>query len=199
MGDNFKKIVVCDFEYETCAPPQREGDPPNVLCLVAHLLDENLQHVHTVRQWRGEFGQSPPFDIDDNVLFAGYSCWAEMTCFMRLGWKFPRYIFDQHTAYLATSNILLPHNPDHANACPMPAVLTGSMVGSASTKRRLRKTSARVIGRSTDAKAFSSIAKKTFASRCNYCAGNCVASRDYYRPMLNSYCIGQITAPRQSP
>src|SRR5262249_53764622 len=32
--------------------------------------------------------------------------------FMTLGWKFPTYIFDLHTAYLAASNILLPYNPD---------------------------------------------------------------------------------------
>ena len=31
---------------------------------------------------------------------------------MTLGWKFPKHIFDLHTAYLAASNILLPHNPD---------------------------------------------------------------------------------------
>jgi DNA polymerase-1 len=31
---------------------------------------------------------------------------------MTLGWKFPVHVFDQHTAYLAASNILLPYNPD---------------------------------------------------------------------------------------
>ena len=31
---------------------------------------------------------------------------------MMLGWKFPVHIFDQHTAYLAASNILYPYNPD---------------------------------------------------------------------------------------
>ena len=45
------------------------------------------------------------------ILFVAYSAWAEMTCFKVLGWKFPAHIFDQHTAYLATSNILLPYNP----------------------------------------------------------------------------------------
>jgi hypothetical protein len=35
-----------------------------------------------------------------------------MTCFKVLGWKFPTHIFDQHTAYLAASNILLPYNPE---------------------------------------------------------------------------------------
>jgi DNA polymerase I len=69
-------------------------------------------HARTVRLWRGEFGRSPPFDTGPDALFVAYSAWAEMTCFMVLGWKFPEHIFDQHIAYLAASNILLPHNPD---------------------------------------------------------------------------------------
>ena len=80
--------------------------------MVAYVLDENLRHVRTIRLWRGEFGTTPPFDIGHDTLFVAYSAWAEMTCFMVLGWKFPEHIFDQHTAYLAASNILLPHNPD---------------------------------------------------------------------------------------
>ncbi len=36
-----------------------------------------------------------------------------MTCFQVLGWRFPVYLFDQHTAYLAASNILLPYDPDN--------------------------------------------------------------------------------------
>ena len=80
--------------------------------MVAYVLDENLQHVRTIRLWRGEFGTTPPFDIGPDTLFVAYSAWAEMTCFMVLGWKFPEHIFDLHTAYLAASNILLPYNPD---------------------------------------------------------------------------------------
>jgi len=110
---NFGTVVVCDFEYEVAA-----GELPDVLCMVAHVLDENLQHVRTIRLWRGEFGSIPPFDIGPNSLFVAYSAWAEMTCFKVLGWKFPKYIFDQHTAYLAASNILLPHSPDEIRKKP---------------------------------------------------------------------------------
>ena len=60
-----------------------------MLCMVAYVLDENLQHVRTIRMWRGEFGAAPPFDIGPDTLFVAYSAWAEMTCFMVLGWKFP--------------------------------------------------------------------------------------------------------------
>ena len=89
------------------------GDLPVVLCMVAYVLNENLQHVRTIRLWRGEFGPTPPFDIGDDTLFVAYSAWAELTCFMTLGWKFPTHVFDLHTAYLAASNVLAPHDPDN--------------------------------------------------------------------------------------
>jgi hypothetical protein len=104
---NFAHVVVCDFEYEVA-----DGDLPDVLCMVAHELDESLQHVRTIKLWRGEFGPEPPFDIGPDTLFVAYSAWAEMICFKVLGWKFPTHIFDLHTAYLAASNILSPHEPD---------------------------------------------------------------------------------------
>jgi len=103
----FGSINVVDFEYEV-AP----GDLPNVLCMVAHVLDRILRHVRTIRLWRGEFGPAPPFDVGPDALFVAYSAWAEMTCFKMLGWKFPTHIFDAHTAYLAASNVLLEYAPD---------------------------------------------------------------------------------------
>ena len=98
---NFTQIIVCDFEYEVV-----DGELPNVLCMVASMLDEHLRHVRTIRMWRGEFGSTPPFDIGPDTLFVAYSAWAEMTCFIVLGWEFPEHIFDLHTAYLAASNVL---------------------------------------------------------------------------------------------
>ena len=105
--NTFTSVVVADFEYEV-----RDGELPNVLCLVAYVLDSNLRHVRIIRQWRGEFGSAPPFDIGSDALFVAYSAWAEMTCFMQLGWQFPTHIYDLHTSFLAASNILLPYNPD---------------------------------------------------------------------------------------
>jgi hypothetical protein len=94
---------VLDFEYEI-----EPGGMPNVLCMVAYLLDEYLRHVRTLRWWRGDFGSQPPFDIGPDTLVVGYSLWAELTCFLALGWPFPQCVLDLHTAYLATSNILAP-------------------------------------------------------------------------------------------
>lgn len=113
MSENFSTINVCDFEYEVA-----NGDLANVLCMVVYVLDENLQHVRTIRMWRGDFGTAPPFDIGPDALFVAYSAWAEMTCFMVLGWRFPEHIFDLHTAYLAASNVLLPYNPGEVHKRP---------------------------------------------------------------------------------
>jgi hypothetical protein len=113
MSKNFRQIVVADFEYEI-----EPGGLPRVLCLVAHILNEHLEHVRTVVMWRGEFGRKPPFDIGPNTLFCAYSAWAELICFLVLGWNFPVHIFDQHTAYLAASNILLPGDDDNYKKPP---------------------------------------------------------------------------------
>jgi DNA polymerase I len=104
---HFTTIVVADFEYEVA-----DGELPDVLCLVAYILDENLRLMRKIRMWCGEFGSTPPFDIGPDTLFVAYSAWAEMTCFEVLGWEFPAHVFDLHTAYLSVSNILLPYNPD---------------------------------------------------------------------------------------
>jgi hypothetical protein len=58
VSKNFGTVTVGEFEYEI-----EEGGLPNPLCMVAYVLDENLQHVRTIRIWRGEFGSTPPFDI----------------------------------------------------------------------------------------------------------------------------------------
>ena len=105
--DNFSQVAVIDFEYEITP-----GGLPNPLCMVVVVLDKNFRHVRTIRMWRGEFGRTPPFDIGPDTLIVAYSAWAEMMCFLVLGWRFPTYIYDLHTAYLARTNLLLPYDPD---------------------------------------------------------------------------------------
>jgi DNA polymerase I len=80
--------------------------------MVAYVLDEHLNRISITHQWRGEFSAAPPFDAGPDTLFVAYSAWAELTCFMVLGWPFPPHVFDLHTAYLSVSNILLAHDPD---------------------------------------------------------------------------------------
>src|SRR5262249_11693331 len=115
VSKNFGTIVVADFEYEV-----QPGELPTPLCMGAHVLDETLRHVRTIRMWREELLAStrPPFDTGPDTLFVAYSAWAELTCLVVLGWPFPTHIFDLHTAYLATTNILLPYNPDEVRNKP---------------------------------------------------------------------------------
>jgi hypothetical protein len=54
MSAIFRRVTVADFEYEVAT-----GGLPNVLCMVAFVLDAHLQHVRTVRWWRGDFGSKP--------------------------------------------------------------------------------------------------------------------------------------------
>ena len=63
LVSNFSNTVVCDFEYEVV-----DGGMPNVLCMVAYVLDEGLRHVRTIRMWRGHFGDAPPFDTGPDTL-----------------------------------------------------------------------------------------------------------------------------------
>jgi len=116
VTENFSTIVVCDTEYETSGGEfnLRPGDLPVPLCLVAYILDENLNHVRTIKMWREELltSKHPPFDIGTNTLVVAYSAQAELTIFKVLDWPFPTHVYDLHTAYLASSNILLPYNPD---------------------------------------------------------------------------------------
>ena len=120
MGGNFRSAVIADFEYEC-----DDGDLPRPLCLVAHELDETLQLVRVHRLWRGEFGPAPPFNIGPDSLFVAYSAWAELTCFKVLGWPFPVNVFDQHTSYLAASNMLLPYEPDKERRAARKKLLGG--------------------------------------------------------------------------
>jgi hypothetical protein len=113
MSKDFSSVVVCDFEYEITADAL-----PDPLCMVAYMLDENLQHVRTIRMWRDDFGKTPPFDTGADTLFVAYSAWAEMTCFMVLEWQFPVHTFDLHTAYLAATNVLLPYDPNEVRKKP---------------------------------------------------------------------------------
>jgi DNA polymerase-1 len=115
MSGNFTQVVVVDFEYEVS-----DGNLPLVLCMIAYVLDENLQHVRSIRMWREELYmcRRPPFDIGPDTLVAAYSAWAEMTCFKVLGWKFPVHVFDLHTSYLAVCNVLLPYDPNEKRAKP---------------------------------------------------------------------------------
>jgi DNA polymerase-1 len=107
VSPKFGTAIFLDFEFET-----EPGGLQRPLCMVAYILDEHLAHVRTVRQWRDDFGLRPPFDTGPNTVFVAYAAWAELQCFLQLGWRFPEHVLDLHTAYLALSNVLYPFDYD---------------------------------------------------------------------------------------
>ena len=81
--------------------------------------------------WIGISGTSAPSDCgaasleqprrsisDPTPWLSVTALWAEMTCFLQLGWRFPVHVYDLHTAYLSVSNILLPYDPDEVRKKP---------------------------------------------------------------------------------
>jgi DNA polymerase I len=192
VSENFASVVDCDFEYEV-----DKGELPNVLCMVAYVLDEHLQHVRTVRLWRGEFGSRPPFDIGEDTLFAAYSAWAEMTCFKVFGWKFPEHIFDQHTAYLAASNVLMPHAPNEVRMRPRKRLQDARRAYGVDGWERIDKeviASAKAAGKATVAKPFLRTVRKMFGHQHCCCVVNCWDAPHLRRPTSSAFCTGLITA-----
>jgi DNA polymerase-1 len=51
------------------------------------------------RVWRGEFGTSPPFPVDEETLFVAYYASAELGCFKALGWPMPARILDLYVEF----------------------------------------------------------------------------------------------------
>jgi hypothetical protein len=88
---------------------------PGVYAIIRALEVEISWIEHTVSGGiavRHGAARTPPHDIGPDTLYVAYSAWAEMTCFQVLQWGFPTYIFDQHTAYLAATNVLQPMEED---------------------------------------------------------------------------------------
>jgi hypothetical protein len=194
--NRFTQTVVCDFEYEVT-----DGDLPNVLCMVAYVLDENRQHVRTIRLWRGEFGRVPPFDTGPDTLFVAYSAWADLTCFMALDWRFPEHVFDLHTAYLAATNILLPYDPDAIrkkqskrlpDACRSYGVEGWENIDKGTIAKDIGEGRWHIYGLGV----CTSIVRRTFALP-HTCLNACWRAARYYRHQTSiSCCIGAITARR---
>jgi len=93
----YRRLVAVDFEFEFGG---RNGNRPRPVCMVA----KDLQTGQCWRLWRGEFGTSPPFPIDDETLFVAYYASAELGCFRALGWPMPARILDLYTEFRCRLN-----------------------------------------------------------------------------------------------
>jgi DNA polymerase-1 len=91
----FEEIWLWDFEFV----PQ-PGERPDVVCLAAH----ELRSGRTLRLWRDELGEQPPFRTDDGVLFVSFVANAECGCHLALGWPVPARVLDLSPAFRNLTN-----------------------------------------------------------------------------------------------
>jgi DNA polymerase family A len=91
----FEEIWLWDFEFV----PQ-PGERPDVVCLAAH----ELRSGRTLRLWRDELGEQPPFRTDDDVLFVCFVANAECACHLALGWPVPANVLDLSPVFRNLTN-----------------------------------------------------------------------------------------------
>ncbi len=111
FGLPYRQVWVADFEYGS-----ESGARPVVRCLVARELNSNK----LVRIFEGEFGPTPPFPIGDDALFVAYNAVAELSCFLVLGWPFPKHVLDLFAEFLRLTNKI--HLPDWTGPVGSPAL-----------------------------------------------------------------------------
>jgi hypothetical protein len=106
----FREIWVIDFEFR-----QPDGEPVEAVhCMVAR----EMRSGRTLRLWRDELGERPPFDVGSETLVVAYMAAAEMHCFLALGWQLPDHILDAYVEFRNHTNKL---------ARPFGASLLGAM------------------------------------------------------------------------
>ena len=91
----FEEIWLHDFEFV----PQ-PGERPDVVCLAAR----ELRSGRTLRLWRDELGEQPPYRTDDGVLFVNFVANAECACHLALGWPLPKNVLDLSPAFRNLTN-----------------------------------------------------------------------------------------------
>ena len=91
----YDEIWVEDFEFIA-----RDGELPAPICVVAHEVISG----RTIRVWRDQFGSSPPYRSDEDVLIVTYYGSAEVGCRLALGWPVPERMLDLFTEFRNLTN-----------------------------------------------------------------------------------------------
>jgi DNA polymerase I len=91
----FEEIWLHDFEFVS-----QPGERPDVVCLGAR----ELRSGRTLRLWRDELGEQPPYRTDDGVLFVSFVANAECACHLALGWPLPANALDLSPAFRNLTN-----------------------------------------------------------------------------------------------
>jgi len=91
----FAEVWLHDFEFVA-----RPGERPDVVCLAAH----ELRSGRTLKLWRDELGDRPPYRTDRDALFVSFVANAECGCHLALGWPLPERVFDLSPAFRNLTN-----------------------------------------------------------------------------------------------
>jgi DNA polymerase I len=93
--DQFREIVLCDFEFG-----MDDGDRPNPVCLVVYELRSGRKH----RLWRDQFEAAPPYPTGRDTLFVAYLASAEIGCHLALNWMVPACVLDLYVEFRCITN-----------------------------------------------------------------------------------------------
>jgi DNA polymerase I len=95
--EEFDEIWVADAEF--CARP---GEPPTVICVVAH----ELRQQKMVRLFEDDLRRCrvPPYPLHTRSLFVAYYASAELGCHLALGWQFPANVLDLFVEFRVLTN-----------------------------------------------------------------------------------------------
>ena len=95
--EDFRNVWLVDYEF---IPGDPFCDP---LCLVAH----EYHNGQTIRLWRDQFGDVPPYSIGPDSLFVAYAATAELGCHLALGWAMPTHVLDLYFEFRRHTNGVL--------------------------------------------------------------------------------------------
>jgi hypothetical protein len=91
----YEEVWLFDFEFVS-----QPGERPNVVCLAVR----ELRSGQTLRLWRDELGEQPPYRIDDGALFVSFVANAECACHLALGWPLPANVLDLSPVFRNLTN-----------------------------------------------------------------------------------------------
>src|SRR5262245_24769083 len=86
---------MVDFEFVP-----EPGERHDVVCLCA----EELRTGQTIRLWRDQLGDTPPYRIDAGALIVCFVANAECACHLSLGWPLPAKVLDLSPAFRCIAN-----------------------------------------------------------------------------------------------
>ena len=92
---SYEEIWLHDFEFIA-----RPGEQQDVVCLAAH----ELRSGRTLRLWRDQLGEQPPYRTDRGVLFVSFVANAEVASHLALGWPMPANVLDLSPVFRNLTN-----------------------------------------------------------------------------------------------